>query len=468
MQMSSPSASSILSTSPYDGSVLAEVPATTPREVAAAVDRARDAQPEWQRRGPVQRAAILVALGRLIHDQRSTLGDLIAKEVGKPLAEATAEVSRTATICAYYGGIGNDLGGDLRRSTEASVMILARQVPVGVAGVITPWNFPAAIPAWKILPALIAGCTVVWKPAPQALATALALTALAREAGVPHDALTLVVGDAEVGQGLTSAPLDALSFTGSSAVGETIRRAVACRPVRLVLELGGVNVAHVLADADIEAAATDITAAAFGFAGQKCTATQVIAADRQIAKELKTALVSRLNTLVVGLPFDPEVTVGPVVDEATALDHRASIAALRRAHETHSAAAPDGGAWVAPTLVIGNRDRLVSAELFGPVCTLLSTDGYGDHEAIAASTPSQLTAAVYGRDADAIRRVINLAHTAVVAVNRPSTGLDPHVSFGGWGASAAGHAEQGHEALRFYTKHQTVYWRANGDGIEFP
>ena len=378
------------------------------------------------------------------------------------------EVGRAATICAYYGGVGNDLGGDLRRSAEASVMILSREVPVGVAGVITPWNFPIAIPAWKIVPALVSGCAVVWKPAPQAVATAQALADLARDAGVPDGVLTLLVGDAEVGEALTRAPLDALSFTGSTVVGEAIRAAVATRPVRLVLELGGVNVAHVLPDADVDAAATDLVAAAFGYAGQKCTATQVIAADRTVVADLRSALAARMAALRVGSPLDAGVTVGPVIDEATAAQQRARIAACASAHDTHVAEAPEGGAWVAPTLVVGESDDLVANELFGPVCTLLTTSGPEEHARIVGATPSRLSAAVYGRDADAIRRMINLAQTAVVAVNRPSTGLDPHVSFGGWGASAAGIAEQGHAALRFYTKQQTVYWRGRGDGAEFP
>lgn len=458
----------ITSFAPADGSTVARAQATSADDVHDAVAAARSTQSAWERMGPVKRSERIAQLGRLISNAREALSVLIAREVGKPLIEAEGEVTRGAAICGYYAGIGQEIGGDLRRSADPSVMILARDVAVGVAGVITPWNFPLAIPLWKIVPALAAGCSVVWKPAPQAIGTAEELMKLAAAANIVPDALTVVQGDQETGQALIASDVDGISFTGSSAVGEAIRGTVARRPVRLVLELGGVNVAHVLPDADMAAAADDLIAAAFGFAGQKCTATQVIVADATIADQLADLLIERMGRLAVGDPQDRASVMGPVIDQAAAHRIRTQVSRLAETHAVHHGPCLDGPAWVAPVLVRGEREVLTTQECFGPVATLISTDGLGDHAALARAGGSALSSAVYGRDADAVRRMINIAGTAVVAVNRPSTGLDPHVPFGGWGPSAAGTAEQGREGLRFYTKRQTVYWKGTGVGTEFP
>ena len=461
--------STLTSLSPYDGSAVGETPVVRPQEVDQLVAGARSAQRAWEAQGPVRRAEILARVGHLLSSNRETLCTLVAREVGKPIREATAEVDRGALICAYYAGAAFDLGGIARRSSDPTVMVLSRQKALGVAGVITPWNFPVAIPAWKMLPALAAGCAVVWKPASASAVTAGAFIDLAREAGVPEDVLVLACGGSDVGEALVCADLDALSFTGSTTVGRRIRELVGNRSrPRLTLELGGVNVAHVLSDADLEVAAASIVDAAFGFAGQKCTASQVVAVHASVADVLIDELEGRIANLTVGDPLDPTVTVGPVIDDRAASSIRETVREIIGGRRTLCALAPDGDAFVSPTLILGESEHLTAHELFGPVATLVSTRSVEDHERLARASGLALSAAIYGTSADAIREMINVVGAGVVAVNRPSTGLEPHVPFGGLGESGSGFAEQGLEGLRFYLEWQTVYWKGRGERVEFP
>jgi acyl-CoA reductase-like NAD-dependent aldehyde dehydrogenase len=460
------------SIAPSDGRSLGSVTVTAPEQIAELVALARGACREWSAIGPAQRAMRVAELGRVVSDHAGDLAHALALEVGKPIAEARAEVARTAQICAYYGGVGYELGGIVRRSADPRTMILSRQAPVGVAGVITPWNFPLAIPAWKLVPALVAGCPVVWKPASASVLTGERFVQLAHAAGIPEHVLTIVFGGSELGTALAESDLDALSFTGSSEVGGRLRELLGGRRrPRLTLELGGVNVSHVLSDADLDAAARDIVAAAFGYAGQKCTATQVIAADRSIARELRDRLASEIGALKVGDPLVEDVVVGPVIAPEVARQLRERIDRIARDHELICAApAPDGESFVAPTLFAdgGPASELIRAELFGPIAVLVETSGIDDHVRVASASGMGLSAAVYATRSASVRRLLNRVDAGVVAVNRPSTGLDPHVPFGGWADSGGHFSEQGLEGLRFYLKWQTVYWRDDGDGVEFP
>lgn len=461
----------IVSVAPADGRVLGSVELSSPRDVMSAVARARGAQGEWSARGAVNRAARVIELGRLIGEAAPGLSELVAQEVGKPIVEARGEVARAAQICAYYGGVAYELGGIARRSIDPQVMLLSRQVPVGVAGVITPWNFPVAIPAWKIVPALAAGCAVVWKPAPEAALCAERFFALARDAGIPEDVLALVHGDAEAGGALVDGEIDALSFTGSTVVGRTLQRRAGGRGLRLTVELGGVNVAHVFGDANVVRAATDVANAAFGYAGQKCTATQVVAVASELADSFAATLGMQTLGVTVGDPLDASTVCGPVINEDTAARLNESIDASSAEYRVLARGdTPEGPAFVPPVLLRDEErtSSLLQEELFGPVCVLTSTRSLDDHAEIAATSGAGLAAAIYGHDADAIRRMLNICGAGVVGVNRPSTGLDPNVPFGGWGSSGGNFSELGLEGLRFYLKWQSVYWRGEGEGVAFP
>lgn len=454
----------LASIAPATGQSLGAVDVASPEQVRTHIGAAREAQTGWWRRGAVQRAGLLIATAALLDRDREEIARLMAAEVGKPLGESRAEVARASQILTYYGGVGRELGGFVRSSADASVSILARQVPIGVAGVISPWNFPVAIPVWKIAPALISGCTVVWKPAPEAALTADRLGRAFAEAGVAPDVLAIAHGGGPVGAALVEGDIDALSFTGSTAVGERLGHQVGGqgRP-RLTLELGGVNVAHVLADADLDEATTDIALAAYGYAGQKCTATQVIAVDRTRLDQFVPALERAAGRLAVGDPLDDRTEVGPVISADVGRDLRA-----RSAHAAHGAThtwegpTPDGAAFVAPTLLVVDQfdSPLLREEVFGPIAAVIGVDSDDDRSAVAAGSGLGLAAAVYGRDESKIRRLLNRLSAGVVAINRPSTGLDPHVPFGGWNGSGGAFFEQGTEGLRFYLKWQTQYWRS--------
>ncbi len=451
------------SIAPATGQALGAVIVASADDVERLIAAARAAQWEWWRRGAVQRAALLIAVAALLDRDRDEIARLMAAEVGKPLRESTAEVARASQILSYYGGVGRELGGFVRSSADASVDILARQVPVGVAAVISPWNFPVAIPVWKIAPALASGCTVVWKPAPEAALTAERVARAFEEAGMPRDVLGIAQGGGTVGAALVDGDIDALSFTGSTGVGERIGQQVGGqgRP-RLTLELGGVNVAHVLRDADVDRAAADIAAAAYGYAGQKCTATQVVAVDRTRLDEFVPALERAAGELAVGDPLDSGTAVGPVISADEGRDLRARVAeAARAAPHAWEGEAPEGPAFVAPTLLLVDQpdSPLLGEEFFGPVAAVIGVDSDDDRRAVASASGLGLAAAVYGRDEAEIRRVVNRLSAGVIAINRPSTGLDPHVPFGGWNGSGGAFFEQGTEGLRFYLKWQTQYWR---------
>jgi len=329
--MSAPAAD-LHAVAPATGERLGSVRQSSPDHVRQALGAARDAQWAWSRRGAVQRATLLATTAAVLGRDREAIARLAAAEVGKPIEEARTEVGRAAHIFAYYGGIGQEVGGHLRASAEPGVSIVARAVPVGVASVISPWNFPVAIPAWKIAPALAAGCTVVWKPAPEAALTAQRLADALEQAGIGPAVLTVVQGGGDVGAALAHGDVDALSFTGSTPVGRRLAQDLGAggRP-RVRLELGGVNVAHVLADADLDAAAASIAAAAFGYAGQKCTATQVVAVDER--------------------RLEPFVAAGVRLH---------ADAALAGAPAGWRGEAPGGDAYVAPTFAVVSRTHAVA------------------------------------------------------------------------------------------------------------
>lgn len=458
----------LASRAPATGEILGEVASTELSGLDSMITRSRVAQRSWEQAGAVTRALTVGRLGSLLAAE-SGLAELLAAEVGKPIKEARAEVQRGVHICIYYAGVGHELGGILRNSVDPSVAVMARQIPIGVAGLITPWNFPLAIPLWKMIPGLVAGCSVIWKPAPQAVLVAERLMLLLRDAGVPEDLVQVAYGGAPLGAALGEQDLDALSFTGSAQVGATLRERLGrqLRP-RLALELGGVNIAYVLADADLSQAAACIASAAFHYAGQKCTATQIVAAEANVHDDLVDALRQEVANLVVGDPLQEDVVVGPVIDSAAAAAVRAPLPDI--GVELASGTELDGEAFVPPVMLAidGPANRLAQSELFGPVLGIARVSSDTDRRRLAQASGMGLAAAIYSRDADAVRRTANLVGTGVVAVNRPSTGLDPHVPFGGWHNSGGEFPEQGIVGLDFFRKWQTIYWKSESPGAQFP
>lgn len=444
----------IVSRNPADPSdVVARVRAAGAFGAADAVERARAAGPGWLRGGASARAAALASIAAAIEGAADELAALAVREVGKPLGETRAEVARTAAIWRYYAQAPYEPVGAVHETAVGAGLLLTRRRPHGVAGLITPWNFPYAIPSWKAAPALAAGNTVVLKPAPEATACAQRLAELVQRA-LPERVFTVVPGGAAEGAAVAS-DADVVSFTGSTAAGQAVARAATARGVPAQAEMGGHNAAIVLPDADIERAATHLAAAIAGYAGQKCTATSRVIAVGAAAGPLREALAEALRGIRAQDPADPATVCGLLISECAR--ERVGDAwgglPLLAGGTVH-----DGPGWyAAPTLVekVPPGHRLLREEVFGPIAVLLSADDLAGAVRVTNSVAYGLVTSVHTADLDAVLHGLDELDTGMIRVNAPSTGVDFHLPFGGAKASAHGPREQGRAALEFYTAGRT-------------
>ncbi|MBC6445654.1 aldehyde dehydrogenase family protein [Actinokineospora xionganensis] len=452
----------VVSTSPQRPSdVVADVSVTEPGAVLAAAAQARAAQREWSSAAPGVRAAALSAVAQAVADNAAELAALAVREVGKPAAEAAGEVARTIALLRYYAQQAFDPIGETY-PTGAGLGFTARR-PRGVAGLITAWNFPLAIPVWKSAPALAFGNAVLIKPSPDATACALRLGELFA-AHLPAGLFSVLPGAAATGAALVSC-VDAVSFTGSGAVGRGIAIDAARQGIPAQCEMGGLSATIVLPDADLDRAATDIAYAAMGFAGQKCTATKrvIVVGD---SGPLGEALASRIGDLGFGDPADPKVVVGPVISEQ-ARDRVADAVAHARADGGQVVAcgtrAGDDGWFVGPTVIAGLAPDAVlnHEEVFGPIATLTSVLDLDAALAMANGTDYGLVTAIYTADLDVALAAADRCESGMVKVNAPTAGVDFHLPFGGEKDSGYGGREQGKAAAAFYTSSRTVQIGAN-------
>ena len=389
------------------------------------------------------------------------LAELVRREVGKPVLEARGEVARTAAILRYHAQAALDPDGDTFPSGDGRSLLLARRHPRGVVGLITPWNFPIAIPAWKLAPALAYGNACVWKPSPFSPACAQALhECLAPE--LPGPVVQLVQGRADAGAALVGHPgVNAISFTGSVPTGGAVARMAVDRGAAVQCEMGGQNASIVLADADLETAAGTIATAAMGYAGQKCTATSRVICEGSVAGGMRDALVAAVESLRIEDPADEACRVGPLIS-ADARD--AAAAAVKRGVEAGGrllaggAALDAAGNYLAPALVEVDDPsaELAQEEVFAPVCALMRADDADAAVELANGVRHGLVTAVFTRDLDRVLDLANRLDTGLVRVNQPTSGVDLHTPFGGEKASGLGPREQGKAAREFYTSLRTV------------
>ncbi|MCF2531882.1 aldehyde dehydrogenase family protein [Yinghuangia soli] len=444
--------------------IVAAVRSATPDEVAGAAARARGAHRTWTGMGAAARSAALNLAADRPAEAPGGRAALISREVGKPIAEARAEVGRAVAIWRYYAQQVFDPVGAVHEPASGPGLLLTRRRAHGVAGLITPWNFPLAIPVWKAAPALAAGNAVLLKPSPDAVGCAQRLAALL-EGVLPPGLFTVLPGGAATGGALVDAA-DVVSFTGSTAVGTEVVRAATARGIPVQAEMGGHNAALVLPDADPKTTAAQLAAAAFGFAGQKCTATKRIIVVGDPAP-LREALIEATTALRVGDPADAATHVGPVIGvrarDAVLAAAESAVAAggTRLAGGTAAEAehAGDGDGWfVAPQLLEGVPEdhMLAREEVFGPIAVLFSVPDLDAALALAAAVRHGLVTSVHTRDLDAALAVVDRVDTGLVKVNAPSTGVDFHMPFGGDKESSHGPREQGKAAMDFYTKSCTV------------
>lgn len=431
--------------------------------VAAAAAAAWAAVPSHERCGVLKRASLLVARAAPVW------GLELAREEGKTLAEGVGEVMRAAQILEYFGNDANREAGGLFNSARRGERILVTRRPLGVILVITPFNFPIAIPAWKIAPALAYGNVVVWKPAESVPLLALRLAQALQEAGLPDGVLNLVLSGREVGVALAEHPgIDGISFTGSSAVGRSLAAAGAARGIPVQAEMGGKNAAIVLADADLNLAADQVLAGAFSSSGQKCTATSRLIVHKSVANEFAATIARRADELTVGDPTEEGVSLGPVI---TADARDSIVGAVRSAVRegarllTSRSLTLTGelahGHFVAPTVLdcTGVDTSVWNEELFGPVLAIRTVATPEEAFELANATEFGLSAAVFTNDLNLALLAVDSIAVGMLHINSETTGADPHVPFGGAKGSGLGPKEQGTAAQEFYTYSTTVYLR---------
>jgi acyl-CoA reductase-like NAD-dependent aldehyde dehydrogenase len=433
-----------------------------------AVRAAREAASRWAREPMHARAAVLSRAADLVDRSAEDWGAELTREEGKTLAEGIGEVRRAAQILRYYGGAADREAGSVYSSPRAGEQILVTRKPIGVVGIVTPFNFPIAIPAWKIAPALVYGNTVVFKPASAVPVLAMRLTEALVEAGLPAGVLNLVIAGGAVASALAEHPGgDAISFTGSTGVGRGIAATAAARGVPVQAEMGGKNAAVVLADADLDLAVEQVMLGAFRSSGQKCTATSRLIVADAVADEFLAQLAIRVKGLEVGDPMQASVAVGPVVNESSCryiqqrtADALADGARVVASAEDHQSGSGDGY-FVTPTVLQlpSVEAPLWSEELFGPVLSVLRAPSTEQAFALANSGEYGLSAAVFTTDLSRALAAVDDLDVGVLHVNSESAGADPHVPFGGAKRSGYGPKEQGDAAREFFTHTTTVYLR---------
>jgi aldehyde dehydrogenase (NAD+) len=437
-----------------------------------AVAAARAAFAGWSRSTPQQRFDILDAAGSEILARRQELGDLLAREEGKTLPEAIGEVVRAGNIFKFHAGEALRGAGEVLASVRPGVGIEVTREPVGVVGLITPWNFPIAIPAWKLAPALAHGNTVVLKPAELVPGCAWALADILLRAGLPAGVLNLVMGrGAEVGAVLLDDErVDAISFTGSQATGRRVAQACAARGAKFQLEMGGKNPFVVLDDAELDVAVNCAVQSGFHSTGQRCTASSRVIVTAGIHDRFVAATIEKMKALKVDDARKPGTDIGPVVDErqlaqdleyiAIGKSEGARLAAGGTVIERNADGAP--GHYLRPALFTDTTPdmRINREEIFGPVVSVIRARDYEEALALANDTPFGLASGIATTSLKHATDFKRRAQAGMVMVNLPTAGVDYHVPFGGRKGSSYGPREQGRHAAEFYTTVKTAYTQA--------
>ncbi len=448
--------------------VIAEHAQASREQAAEAIAAARSAARAWAESGIQQRFDVLDFVGSELLKRREDLGELLAREEGKTRAEAIAEVARAGQIFKFFAGEAVRAHGESLASVRPGIEVTVTREPMGVVGVITPWNFPIAIPAWKVAPALACGNCVLLKPAAPAPACSWALAEILSRSGLPPGVFNLVNGAGSVvGDALVrSEGVDAISFTGSQATGAGILATASARGAKVQLEMGGKNPLIVLADADLSVAVECAVQGAFYSTGQRCTASSVLIVDDAVHDAFVAALAERTRTLVVGDPLEPHTNIGPVVDAQQLQGNlRYARLAVEEGGEMveggHAVEMASGGYFMRPGLVTGtDRSMTVNCEeIFGPLASVIRVRGYDEALATANDTPFGLSSGICTRSLKHAHHFRRHAAAGMVMVNLPTAGVDYHVPFGGRKASSYGPREQGSYAREFFTTVKTAYVR---------
>jgi acyl-CoA reductase-like NAD-dependent aldehyde dehydrogenase len=446
---------------PATEEVMAELPQAGVEETDAAVARAKEAFPAWKRVSAAERAELMRRVSAGIRERADALARLEARNVGKPISDARAEVGMVADVFNYYAGAPERLLGDTI-PVDGGVDFTFRE-PLGVVGLITPWNFPLPIACWKVAPALAAGNSIVLKPAALTPLTAVELEKILVEAGIPEGVFNVVVGSGRVvGERIVDhREVAKVAFTGSTAVGRRIAARAAETIKRVTLELGGKSANVVFADADLDKAAAAAPSAVFGNAGQDCCARSRILVERSALDRFMSALEEAVEAMNVGDPLDDSTEMGPVISA----DQRETVSSYvdGEAPVAIRGSAPEGkGYWFAPTVLcpVSNDDRAAREEIFGPVACVIPFKDEAEAVRLANETIYGLSGSVWTRDGAKALRVARGIDTGVLSINS-NTSVRVSTPFGGFKQSGTGR-ELGPHALEHYTELKNVYYATEG------
>ena len=449
--------------------VVGEFARATTVELDQAIAAAREAFRKWSRSTPQERFDILDRAATEILARKDELGRMLSREQGKPLADGIGEAARAGYIFKFFAGEALRLTGEKVDSVRPGIEVDVTREPIGVVAAITPWNFPLAIPAWKIAPALAYGNCVVFKPAELVPASPWAIADIVQRAGLPPGVLNLVMGPgSKLGAALASAPgIDAVSFTGSRDVGPGVALAATKAGARVQLEMGGKNPLVVLDDADLNVAVALAVNGAFFQAGQRCTASSRIIVTDAIHDKFVAAMVERTKKLVIDDALKPGTEIGPVVDERQLAKNFEYVEIGKKegaklAYGGERLKRDTEGFYMSPAIFTDTMQqmRINQEEVFGPVAAIIRVHNYDEAIAVANETPFGLSAGIVTTSLKYASHFKRNSESGLVMVNLPTAGLDYHVPFGGRKASSYGPREQGSYAREFYTIVKTAYTQA--------
>ena len=437
-------------------------------DASRAIDAAHAALPAWSSMPAPQRASILYRAVEIMRERQDDIARAITLEEGKPLPDAQGEVRRAMNITEYAAGEGRRLFGYTTPSEIPNTVAYTTRRPVGVVGIITPWNFPIAIPAWKMAPALICGNTLIFKPASSTPLSAAKLVKVFEDAGLPPGVLNLITGPgALVGNTLVNDPrVNGISFTGSTEIGSGIYTEGAKGLKKVQCEMGGKNAVIVLSDADIDKAMDGIVQGAFGSTGQRCTATSRAIVDEAIYEPFMEELIERTSRLKVGDGIEPGVDVGPLSSQYQfeKVMEYIGVGTEEGAKLTYggrSLTGPDyeGGYYIEPTIFTDVKPsmRIAQEEIFGPVLTVFKSKDLAEAIELANSVQFGLSSSIYTTDLTQAFQYVDQVEAGIVHINAPTLGGEVHLPFGGMKASGVGAREQGTEAVNFFSEVVTVY-----------
>lgn len=453
---------------PANGEELAQVPMSTEHDVDTAVRAAKAAQKKWARVPAPKRADYLFEIGRLMKQKKEQLAQVLTKEMGKVIEEARGEVQEGIDMAYYMAGEGRRLFGETTPSELADKFAMSVRSPIGVVGLITPWNFPVAIATWKSFPAIVAGNTFLWKPATETPMMAFEMAKIFDEVKLPEGVANIVFGSGSVvGTAMVEHPdISVISFTGSTETGRKVAEAGGRNLKKVSLEMGGKNAVIVMEDADLDLAIEGILWSAFGTAGQRCTACSRVIVHQDIKEELENRLLEKMKLLTIGDGLDESVKVGPVINQKALKKIHSYIgtgqeegAVLLAGGKILNEAPFDKGNYYAPTLFtnVAPDMRIAQEEIFGPVVSIIKVASFEEAIEVNNNVIYGLSSSIYTKDVNRVFKAQRDLDTGIVYINAGTTGAEIHLPFGGTKGTGNGHRDSGIAALDVFTEWKSIY-----------